>query len=167
VGRSAGLVTAVAIAGVALVASGCGSSHRAGPGQTTVRYGIYPGDTASVHATSPRSGACRHDAVAFARGSASFLDHYGALAASPADPYYMLLREQLADFQARRCDPKLLGSALEERLSASERRKLLAHASRPMAAALQRALQSIHATESMSGSSKGSERQKTPPLAET
>jgi hypothetical protein len=79
----------------------------------------------------------------------------------------MLLRQQLADFEARRCDPKLLGSALEHRLSASQRRTLLAHASRPMAAALRRALQSIHATASMSGSSKGSDRQKTPPLAET
>lgn len=136
----AGLVTAAAIAGVALLACGCGSSNRAGPERTTVRYGVYPGDTTSVPAKNPRSDACRHDAVAFARGSASFLDHYGALAASPADPYYMLLREQLADIEARRCDPKLLGSALEQRLSAAERRKLLAHASRPMAAALRRAL---------------------------
>jgi hypothetical protein len=62
------------------------------------------------------------------------------LAASPADPYYMLLRQQLADFEARRCDPKLLGSAIEQRLSPSQRRVLLAHASRPMATALSRAL---------------------------
>jgi hypothetical protein len=139
VGR-AGLGAGAAIAAAALLACGCGSSHRAGAGQTTVRYGIYPGNTASVPATKPRSGACRHDAVAFARGAASYLDHYGALSASPADPYYMLLRGQLADFGARRCDPELLGSALERRLSSSERRKLLSHASRPMAAALRQAL---------------------------
>ena len=143
--RRAGLVTAAAIAGVALLACGCGSSNHADGGRTTVRYGVYPGDTTAVTAASPRSEACRHDATAFARGSASFLDHYGPLAASPADPYYMLLREQLADIEARRCDPKLLGNALQQHLSAAERRKLLAHASRPMAAALRRALSAVGA----------------------
>ena len=139
----AGLVAAAAIAGVAFLACGCGSSHHAHAGQTTVRYGVYPGDTTSVSGKSPRSDACRHDALAFARGAASYLDHYGPLAASPADTYYMLLREQLGDFGKRRCDLKLLGSALEQRLSASERRTLLAHASRPMAAALRRALSAV------------------------
>jgi hypothetical protein len=67
------------------------------------------------------------------------------LAASPADPYYMLLRQQLADFEARRCDPKLLGSALEHRLSPSQRGVLLAHASHPMAASLRRALSAADA----------------------
>jgi hypothetical protein len=57
----------------------------------------------------------------------------------------MLLRQQLADFEARRCDPKLLGSALEHRLSPSQRRVLLAHASRPMAATLRRALSAADA----------------------
>lgn len=134
-----------ALAGVALLACGCGSSQRGAATPTTVRYGVYPGDTASVSTTSPRSASCRRGAGAFARGSAQFLTHYGALAASPADPYYMLLRQQLADFEARRCDPKLLGNALAHRLSASERRVLLAHASRPMAAALRRALSAADA----------------------
>jgi len=57
----------------------------------------------------------------------------------------MLLREQLADFGARRCDPKLLGRALERRLSASERRLLLTHASSAMAAVLRRALAAVDA----------------------
>ena len=144
--RRAGLVAAAAIAGVAVLASGCGSSHPSGAGQTTVRYSIYPGDTVSVSAKNPRSDACRHDAVAFARGSASYLDHYGPLAASPADPYYALLREQLGDFGKRRCDLELLGRALEQRLSAAERRKLLAHASRPMADVLRRALAAVEAS---------------------
>jgi hypothetical protein len=52
----------------------------------------------------------------------------------------MLLRQQLADFQARRCDPKLLGGAIEHLLSPAQRRVLLAQASRPMAAALREAL---------------------------
>lgn len=133
----------VLLAGVAFLACACGSSQRAA--QTTVRYGIYPGDTSSVSTTDPMSASCRHDAVAFARGSAQFLKHYGALAASPADPYYMLLRQQLADFEARRCDPKLLGSAIARRLSSAERRVLLAHASHPMAEALRRALAAARA----------------------
>jgi hypothetical protein len=128
------------LGGAALLACGCGSSHHAASAPATVRYAVYPGDTSSVPTTDPRSDSCRADAGAFARGSAKFLAHYGQLAASPADPYYMLLREQLADFEARRCDPQLLGSAIEHRLSAPERRVLLAHASRPMAAALRRAL---------------------------
>ncbi len=133
------------LAGVALLACGCGSSHRTAPGNTTVRYGIYPAGTATVSTTDPRSASCRQDAVAFARGSAKYLTHYAALAASPADPYYMLLRQQLADFEARRCDPKLLGSALKDRLSPAKRQVLLAHASHPMAEALRRALAAVDA----------------------
>ena len=136
---------AALVAGLALLASGCGASQRSDAGQTTVRYGIYPGGTATVSTTNPRSNSCRQDAVAFARGSAQYLTHYAELAASPADPYYMLLRQQLADFQARRCDPKLLGSALDRRLSPAQRRVLLAHASRPMATALRGALAAAHA----------------------
>lgn len=131
----------VLLAGVAFLACACGSSQRAA--QTTVRYGIYPGDTSSVSTTDPMSASCRQDAVAFARGSAQFLTHYGALAASPADPYYMLLRQQLADFEARRCDPKLLGGAIEDRLSPAKRQALLARASHPMAEALRRALAAV------------------------
>lgn len=139
--RGAAAKAAGLLAGLALLICGCGSSHHGqAAGSTTVRYGIYPGNTSSVSTTNPRSVSCRQDAVAFARGSAQFLTHYGKLAASPADPYYMLLRQQLADFQARRCDPKLLGGALEQRLPPPQRRVLLAHASRPMAAALRRAL---------------------------
>jgi hypothetical protein len=128
------------LAGLALLASACGSTQRSDAGQTTVRYGIYPGATATVSATDPRSNSCRQDAVAFTRGSAEYLTHYGELAASPADPYYMLLRQQLADFQARNCDPKLLGKALERGLTPAKRRELLARASSPMATALRRAL---------------------------
>jgi hypothetical protein len=138
-------LVAVLVVGVAVLACGCGSSQRDATKQTTVRYGIYPGDTSSVSTTNPRSASCRQAADAFASGSAQFLTHYGELAASPADPYYMLLRQQLADFQARRCDPQLLGTAIERRLSPSERRVLLARTSRPMAAALRGALSAADA----------------------
>jgi hypothetical protein len=133
--RAAGLV-----AGLVFLGCGCGSSHGDTAAQTTVRYGIYPGGTATVSTTDPTSPSCRQDAVAFARGSVKYLTHYAALAASPADPYYMLLRQQLADFEARHCDPKLLGSAIKGRLTPAERQALLAHASHPMAEALRRAL---------------------------
>lgn len=132
--------TAVLLAGLILLASGCGGARRGGGSDTTVRYGIYPGETSAVATTNPESDSCHEDALAFARGSARFLTHVGVLAASPADPYYMLLRQQLADFEARRCDPKLLGRALAQRLSPTKRRVLLAHASRPMAAVLRGAL---------------------------
>lgn len=135
----------VAVAGLAFLACGCGSSQRSEAGATTVRYGIYPGATSAVSTTNPTSDSCRRDAVAFARGSAKYLTHFGQLAASPADPYYMLLRQQLGDFEARRCDPKLLGSAIEHRLSPAQRRVLLAHASGPMAAALRQALSAAEA----------------------
>jgi hypothetical protein len=128
------------LAGLAVLACGCGSSMRSDSNRTTVRYGIYPGGTATVSTTNPTSDSCHRDAVAFARGSAKYLTHFGQLAASPADPYYMLLRQQFGDFEARRCDPKLLGSAIEHRLSPAQRRVLLAHASGPMAAALRQAL---------------------------
>lgn len=130
----------VLLAGLTLLASGCGSSHRGAVDNTTVRYGVYPGSSTPISTTNPTSASCRGDADAFARGSAKFLTHLDELAASPADPYYMLLRQQLADFQARRCDPKLLGAAIENRLSPSKRQMLLAGASRPMATALRQAL---------------------------
>jgi hypothetical protein len=136
---------AAGIAALTLLACGCGSSHRAGAGNTTVRYGIYPSGTATVSTTDPSSASCHQDAVAFAGGAAQFLTHYGPLAASPADPYYVLLRQQLADFEARRCDPQLLGSALVHRLSPAQRRRLLTHASRPMATSLRRALSAARA----------------------
>jgi hypothetical protein len=135
----------VLVAAVVLLACGCGSFERAEGGHTTVRYGIYPSGTATVSTTDPTSPSCHADADAFARGSRKYLTHYAALAASPADPYYMLLRQQLADFQARNCDPKLLGGALKNRLSPAERRVLLARASQPMAAALRIALSAADA----------------------
>lgn len=139
--RRAAVVTAAAIAGVALVAGGCGSQQRRAAGHTTVqRYDIYPADTISVPTTNPESLACRRDAVGLANASARFVAHYGPASVYPADLYYVLMREELADFGARRCDAKLLGSALVRRLTAPQRRVLVTHAPHPMALALREAL---------------------------
>ncbi|MGH2972103.1 MAG: hypothetical protein ACRDLE_08265, partial [Gaiellaceae bacterium] len=55
------------------------------------------------------------------------LAHTGAtVAAYPADLYYMTLREDFSDFQARACSPKLLGDALRKRLTARQRAALVA-----------------------------------------
>lgn len=140
------LVAAAVTVGVALLACACGSSHRGAAGHTTVqRYDIYPADTISVPSTNPESGACRQDAVGLARASAQFVAHSGPASVYPADLSYVLLREELADFGARRCDLKLLGSALARRLSAAQRRVLVTHAPRPMAAVLRRALTAVGA----------------------
>ena len=131
----------VAVGAVALLACGCGSSHRGATGHTTVqRYDIYPADTISVPSTNPESQACRTGALGLARASAQFVAHNGPASVYPADLSYVLMREELADFDARRCDPKLLGTALVRRLSAAQRRVLVTHAPRPMAAELRRAL---------------------------
>jgi hypothetical protein len=53
------------------------------------------------------------------------LAHSGANAAYPADLYYMIIREDFTDFQARRCDPKLLGAELRHRLTDKQRAALL------------------------------------------
>jgi hypothetical protein len=124
-----------------LLSCGCGASQRAAPGQTTVqRYDIYPADTISVPTTNPESLACRHDAVGLARSSAQFVAHNGPASVYPADLYYVLMREELADFGARRCDAKLLGNALVRRLTPPQRRVLLTHAPHPMDIALRQAL---------------------------
>jgi hypothetical protein len=132
--------------GAALLASGCGSSHRAATGHTTVqRYDIYPADTISVPSSDPESPACRRESVGLARASARFVAHYGPASVYPADLYYVLMREELADFDARRCDAKLLGSALVHRLSPAQRRVLVTHAPHPMAVALRQALAAVGA----------------------
>ena len=137
----AGLAAAAATVGVTLVACGCGSSHRGAIGHTTVqRYDIYPADTISVPTKDPASKACRQEAVGLARTAVRFVAHYGPASVYPADLYYVLMREELADFDARRCDSKLLGRALAQRLTPPQRRVLVTRAPRPMAVELRRAL---------------------------
>jgi hypothetical protein len=139
--KRASPVAALVIAGIALLSCGCASSHRGATGRTTVqRYDVYPADTISVPSSNPRSRACRRDSVGLAGSSARFVAHSNRASVYPADLYYVLMREELADFDTRSCDPKLLGSALVHALSAPQRRFLVSHAPRPMAAVLRHAL---------------------------
>jgi hypothetical protein len=96
-----------------------------------------------VPSTNPDAPACRADARALADASARFVAHYRAASVYPADLSYVLMREELADFGARRCSPALLGDRLDRRLTAPQRRVLLANAPRVMAASLRRALSSV------------------------
>ena len=139
--RRLGLAVGALLAGLALVASGCGSSHRGATGHTTVqRYDIYPADTISVPSTEPKSRACRQDAVGITQASARFVAHSNRASVYPADLYYVLMREELADFDTRHCDSKLLGNTLVQVLSARQRRFLVTHAPSPMAGVLRHAL---------------------------
>ena len=54
-----------------------------------------------------------------------FVDHSTANTAYPADLYYMIIREDLADFEARSCGPKVLGPALRARLTRKQRAVLV------------------------------------------
>jgi hypothetical protein len=138
--RSAPVAAAV-IAGIVLLSCGCASSHRGATGHTTVqRYDIYPADTISVPSTNPTSRACRHDSVGLAQASALFVAHSNRASVYPADLYYVLMREELADFDTRHCDLKLLGTSLVHVLSARQRRFLVTHAPRRMAVELRHAL---------------------------
>jgi hypothetical protein len=134
-------VAALAVSVVAV--AGCGGSPPAGSsvGRVTVRaYDAYPPDTISVPSTNPESPTCRIDARAFARASLQFLAHSGPKAAYPADLYYVIMREELADFEARRCSPALLGNALDRSLTAQQRTALVADLPAEMAGTVRKAL---------------------------
>jgi hypothetical protein len=129
--------------GVVLLGSGCGggSSHPNAMAHTTVqRYDVYPADTISVSSANPTSKECHSDAVGLAGASAQFVSRSGPKSWYPADLSYVLIREELADFAARKCDPQLLGTALKKKLSPAQRQVLLTHAPRPAADALRQAL---------------------------
>ncbi len=76
----------------------------------------------------------------FARDALLLLAHSGANAAYPADLYYMIIREDFTDFQARRCDPKLLGAELRVRLTQTQRSDLIADLPYAMGAVIQKGL---------------------------
>lgn len=120
-------IAAPAAAMIALAGCGGSSPHRATGDRTTVpAYGTFPPDTISVSSTNPTSPACHLQATAFARTSRLFVTR------SPADTYYMMMREELADFGARGCSPALLGRALERGLTPAQRRSLVADLPRRM-----------------------------------
>jgi len=114
------MVRALAVAAAAVVAAaaltGCGASSPpgdAGARVTTVpAYAGFPPDTITVSAASSDSPTCRVDARSFVRTSRVYLAHAGPQSAYPSDAYYMVMREELTDFQVRRCDAVLLGGEL-------------------------------------------------------
>jgi hypothetical protein len=111
----------------ALALGGCGGSSGHGKGATQLTvpaYGGYRATTESVSGASP--GSCRRDARAFTGDALLFLAHSGPEAAYPADLYYIGMRGVLVDFQAHRCDTALLGGALSRRLTAGQRKALVA-----------------------------------------
>ena len=100
--------------------AGCGSSKQ--HDVTVPAYGEHPATTLAAAPADP--AACGRDAVAFGNAARDFLAHSGPKAAYPADLWLVLLRESLADFQARDCDPAVLKRALDRRLSSAELARL-------------------------------------------
>jgi uncharacterized protein (DUF2267 family) len=112
----------------ALVVAGCG-----GGGKRSVTVPAYGGYPAQTVAAAPDAKACATDAAALARDARALVVHSSADTDYPADLYYMIVREDFADFQAARCAPQLLGTALRARLSPKQRLALAAGLPRAMA----------------------------------
>jgi hypothetical protein len=130
------------LAAAACVAAGCGSTGRgqSSAHTTTVSvYAGYPSDTITVASGKPDSPTCRVDARSFVRSSRVFLAHAGPKSAYPPDAYYMIMREELADFAVRRCDLALLGSALAA-LTERQRRTLESDLPQEMVATIRKGL---------------------------
>lgn len=122
-------LSATAIALTLLVLAGCGSGsrHATATTVTVARYGPYPADTIAVPAGAASGRVCRTDAQAYADGAKHYVEHFGPAAATPADTSYMLLREQLADFDAHGCAMEVLARRLVAELRPRERRALVAN----------------------------------------
>jgi hypothetical protein len=125
---------------LALVLSGCGSQHRAAVRVTGPKYGNFGRQTVTVPAGRASSKLCKADANGLAGQAHSFVVHFGSTAASSTDVYYLGMRQELDDFEARRCSPGLLGAALVRQLTAVQRRLLLAKLPQSMAKTLRAAL---------------------------
>jgi hypothetical protein len=126
---------------VAFALAGCGSTAArvaGGTGTVTVpAYGVFPATTV---VGADDAAACRLDAGSFSAQARMFLAHSGSQAAYPADLWYVILREALADFGARRCDPALLGRALRRRLGPVQRDALANDLPSAMAARVRESL---------------------------
>jgi hypothetical protein len=138
--KRAGLLLALALA---LPACGGGGVGAGSVATTVQRYDAYPPDTISVSASDPRSLPCRRDAAGLAHEATLFVEHEGPYSVYPADLAYVVLREELADFQTRRCDLQLLGHALANALTPAQRRVLLTKTPHVMSAFMRRSLAGI------------------------
>jgi uncharacterized protein YceK len=121
---------------IVIVMAGCGSSRRQ-RSVTVPAYGVFSETTVTGSADGR---VCEGDARAFTRGAEQFLAHYGAQAAYPADLYFVIMREPFSDFEARRCEPALLGKALARRLTTKQRSRLVGLLPGTMATAVRKAL---------------------------
>ncbi len=123
-----GSAASLLVVGAALLLTGCGSS---GHGKATGRvvtvgaYGPFPAQTVTVASSAADARICGQDADSFASQSVLYLEHSGRQAAYPADLWYVILREAMADLQARSCDPGVLGAALDRTLTARQRASLI------------------------------------------
>jgi len=127
----------LAVATGVLALAGCGGGSH-GHAQTVGAYGSFPAATVSAAPGGPVN--CRKDAAVFARDAQRFVAHASTNAAYPADLYYMIIREDFADFEARGCDPRYLGAALEQRLTAAQRKLLVGDLPSTMAAVIRAGL---------------------------
>jgi hypothetical protein len=108
-----------------LALAGCGGGH--GHTQTVGAYGNHPATTVAAAPGGP--AVCRQDARVFASDARRFIAHTKG-GAYPADLYYVILRQDLADFQARAC----ARTYIHDVLTAAERRVLAAALPSAMAA---------------------------------
>lgn len=114
-----------------LALAGCGGGSH-GHAQTVGAYGSFPAATVAAAPGGPAN--CRKDGEVFARDAKRFVAHSTTTSSYPADLYYMIIREDFADFEARGCAPSYLHDPLVRRLTAAERRALVANLPAAMAA---------------------------------
>ncbi len=136
------LRAALAVTLLALILSACGAHKRTALRVASGKYGDYGAQTITVPAGRANSKLCKADGNGFAGQAHSFVVHYGSTAASSTDVYYMGLRQELGDFDARRCEATLLGEALVHQLTRRQRRLLLAELPQSMADRVRAALAS-------------------------
>ena len=110
--------------------AGCGGGGHGAKVVTVPAYGEHRAATVSG---SYSAAECAKDGRIFARDALTLVDHASANAAYPADLYYTIIRSDFADFEARSCGSKVLGTALQARLTAGQRSALVANLPHAMA----------------------------------
>lgn len=105
----------------AALLAGCGGGGSSGTVTFSGNDEFYPATETVSHSPA----ACAKDARIFAGDALALLAHSGT-SAYPADLYYSIIRDDFADFEARRCDPKVLGPPLRRSLTAKQRAALVA-----------------------------------------
>jgi hypothetical protein len=105
-----------------VVLGGCGGSsgdENADKAATVPAYGPFPATT--IPATQGTPALCRAKAESFTRDAKDFLRPFP----SDADNYRVAARLQFNVFQAHRCDPEILRTTFERRLTLKQRREVV------------------------------------------